>query len=435
MIDYQDDEEQADSPASGTMSIGQVATVLIVGGLAFWLGRNLPAEPITVRSTSTVLTGRPFAWQPDPPDGDFSIEATLPEGMHWDAERKLLHWLPATEQAGDHSVAVLQSGPVNIRYEMKLAVISANRPPRFISYPSGRIGTSRKYLSPFTGHDPEGDPLTYRLTEKPAGMMLLRRKGEPVLRWNPESLEGGPWPVTVELDDGSTTVSHQFEISQPQVILQGELAEDMLLHYTFSGELVDLTGNTHTARNEGAGIDSGALILDGQSSFVEIPYNNNNGLHPNSAPFTVSAWFMTDAKTPRDQVVLGTHYSGPGADGYYISVRPDGRIYWFLFANNRNYIFLVAEGEYNDGGWHHVAGVWEGEEIRLYVDGMFHSKRPADGDLVYEQKAPFRIGHLGGPDPAQYHFNGAIDDVLIHGRALTAESIATLYKLGRSEGE
>jgi hypothetical protein len=442
MIDFDDDDDQGpapgqgDSPTSGgTMSISQIATVLIVGGLAFWLGRNLPSEPVTVRSTNTVLTGRPFSWQPDPPDGEFVTDGTLPTGMHWDPERKLLHWLPSGEQIGDYSVAVLQSGAVNIRHEMRLSVISANRPPRFVTYPSTHIGTARQYLSPFTAHDPEGDPLTFRLVEKPRGMMLLRKQGEPVLRWLPDSLEGGPWSVTIELDDGSNTVSHQFTIAQPQVALEGELSEDVLLHFTFSGELADLTGNNSSAKIESAGIESDALILDGQSSFVEIPYSTNSGLHPSTPPLTVSAWFMTDAKAPREQTILATHHAGSGADGYYITVWPNGRLYWFLGAEDRNYIFLVAEGNYNDGRWHHVAGVWEDEEIRLYVDGMLQGDRNARGDLVYQHKAPFRVGHMAGLNPSKYHFNGAIDDVLVHRRALSPESIAALFKLGRSDGD
>lgn len=243
MIDFNDDEPDSAAASSGTMSIGQVATVLIVAGLAFWLGRNIPAEPLTVRSTNTVLTGRPFAWQPDPPDGDFATDGILPAGMHWDPEHKLLHWLPADDQVGEHNVAIVQSGGVNIRYEMRLNVLNTNRPPRFISYPATRIGTARRYLSSFKAHDPEGAPLTYRLIEKPSGMMLLRKEGKPILRWEPDTLDGGPWTVTIELDDGSNKVSHQFAIATPKVMLEGELAQDLLLHLTFANEITDLSGN------------------------------------------------------------------------------------------------------------------------------------------------------------------------------------------------
>ena len=438
MIDFDDNEQEEveESGGGGTMSLGQVVTVIIVAGLAFWLGRNLPSEPVTVRSNSTVLTGRPFSWQPDPPDGEFVTDGTLPSGMHWNPEKKLLHWLPSPDQAGDHSVAIVQSGAINLRYEMKLTVLNANRPPRFISYPSSRIGTSRQYLSPFEAHDPEGDPLSYRLLKKPSGMMLLRKQGKPILRWQPSKLDGGPWEVTIEIDDGANQVTHEFAIATPKVKLEGELAEDLLLHFTFDEEVVDLTGNAQDVKVESAGLESDALMLDGQSSYVEIPYSETNGLHPITPPFTVSAWFMTDAKTPREQTILGTHHPGSGADGYYLTVWPNGRIYWFLGAGNRNYIFLVAEeGGYNDGAWHHVAGVWEGEDLKLYVNGMLHSSRKAQGDLVYEHKAPFRVGHMAGLNPPKYHFNGAVDDVLVHRRALSAESIGALFKLGRSEGD
>ncbi len=78
-------------------------------------------------------------------------------------------------------------------------------------------------------------------------------------------------------------------------------------------------------------------------------------------------------------------------------------------------------------GWRHIAGVRDGDRLRLYVDGGLvatsEAFKPAHYDLTNER--PLLIG--SGPND---HFNGAIADVRLYGRALSPDEVGRLARPG-----
>jgi hypothetical protein len=83
-----------------------------------------------------------------------------------------------------------------------------------------------------------------------------------------------------------------------------------------------------------------------------------------------------------------------------------------------------------DGNWHAVAGVYDGTTVRLYVDGSeIGAPTDATGSSIdySPQDFPedrFEVGDFF-PCPG-FEFSGAIDEVRIYSRALTAQEIAQL---------
>lgn len=78
----------------------------------------------------------------------------------------------------------------------------------------------------------------------------------------------------------------------------------------------------------------------------------------------------------------------------------------------------------NDGRWHHVAGVYDGTKIYLYVDGVLDSSEVASGRIAITDK-PVYIGensHMTGR-----YWNGLIDDVRIYSYALSRAEIKAVY--------
>lgn len=67
------------------------------------------------------------------------------------------------------------------------------------------------------------------------------------------------------------------------------------------------------------------------------------------------------------------------------------------------------------GGWHHIAAVREGEQLKLYVDGALEKISAAFAGAQYNlnNKEPLRIG-FGAFD----YFRGSMSDVRLYGRAL-----------------
>ena len=74
-------------------------------------------------------------------------------------------------------------------------------------------------------------------------------------------------------------------------------------------------------------------------------------------------------------------------------------------------------------GWRHLAAVREGNQLKLYVDGVqvAASDDTAHVPTSIANNQPLRIG-FGQHD----HFNGSMADVRVHGRALNSDDIAAL---------
>ena len=82
--------------------------------------------------------------------------------------------------------------------------------------------------------------------------------------------------------------------------------------------------------------------------------------------------------------------------------------------NANHFIDGVGAGE-----WHHVAGVYDGSEIRLYFDG----------ELVDTQPHTTGIASNDGYLQIGKNFPGTVDDVVVYNRAMTLEEIAEHYGL------
>ncbi|HUS90421.1 MAG TPA: LamG-like jellyroll fold domain-containing protein [Phycisphaerae bacterium] len=79
-----------------------------------------------------------------------------------------------------------------------------------------------------------------------------------------------------------------------------------------------------------------------------------------------------------------------------------------------------------DGRWHHCAATFDGQVMRVYLDGREIGSLKRPGRIV-TGNAPGCIGSMNGTEC----FQGAIDELRIHAEALTAEEVAALHRAGR----
>jgi hypothetical protein len=75
--------------------------------------------------------------------------------------------------------------------------------------------------------------------------------------------------------------------------------------------------------------------------------------------------------------------------------------------------------------WHHFVYRYDGENEVIFADGVKGTNYPKTGSL----NSDVNDGIIGcGTSGYTYHFNGAIDEVRIYNRALSAEEIKWLYR-------
>ena len=76
--------------------------------------------------------------------------------------------------------------------------------------------------------------------------------------------------------------------------------------------------------------------------------------------------------------------------------------------------------------WHHLALTYDGSVLRLYMDGRERGKQAINKKRIPGTGA-LALGRRQDNSGDGYHFRGAVDEVRIYGRALTAEEIAAHF--------
>jgi len=146
------------------------------------------------------------------------------------------------------------------------------------------------------------------------------------------------------------------------------------------------------------------LVLDGEDDALLV---SARSLDIPDGPFTVEGWMNAREFTKRQGFLCRTESSEFGIfvnDGApEFSVHLDGR---YTTAEARN-PELVA------GRWHHVAGVYDGSAVRVYVDGKQVAQRKGSGKRTKNDLPLVIGGDVGQGGVANSFFPGQIDEVRV----------------------
>ena len=170
-----------------------------------------------------------------------------------------------------------------------------------------------------------------------------------------------------------------------------------------------------------AQVDDG-LDFDGSDDYISIP--NHSSLQFTSA-ITVAAWVRADSwGTSYDvDVILRKGEGNPNNWQFAIA---EGRVALFLDDSDSNGI--RGNTTLNTGQWYHVAATWDGSEVRIYVDAVLDNTPASYTSTIGTDTRPVYLGGRSGTDL----LDGALDDVRVYDRALTAADIQALYDLASS---
>ena len=85
----------------------------------------------------------------------------------------------------------------------------------------------------------------------------------------------------------------------------------------------------------------------------------------------------------------------------------------------------VTGPDIRDGQWHFLAGTWNGTTIALYVDGIQADSLSGAAGTRTTNSGPLTIG--AGWYGTMDYLQGAIDEVRVYGRALSAYELQESY--------
>jgi len=207
--------------------------------------------------------------------------------------------------------------------------------------------------------------------------------------------------------------------------ITGEAANDksLVLHLTFDEGKGDTVADDSMYQNNGTitgkpewveGKHGSALAFDGDYT-VEVPHANN--LSTTDA-ITMEMW----VKAPGGGEVKqsGIEKGVWAAGGYSLyPVYEGGTVVQFADLPAACGDAAIKGKSIQDDKWHYLAGVWDGEEIFLYIDGELEKSGGCAGKLKTNEHGVY----IGSRTGSERFLSAAVDEVRIYNRALTQSEI------------
>ncbi|NPD84543.1 T9SS type A sorting domain-containing protein [Lentimicrobium sp. L6] len=151
-----------------------------------------------------------------------------------------------------------------------------------------------------------------------------------------------------------------------------------------------------------------ALDFDGSSNKVGIL--DSPELNPTAA-MTLEAWINAEAwqSSIWAGVIISKQGSGPDK-GWCLSAGENGRLE-FTVSVDEGWKSVATPQLLGTNAWYHVAGVYTGTQVKVYINGVLIGAEDAIGSLTPGEGVVVNIGE--NPTWTGRYFNGMIDEVRI----------------------
>ena len=210
-------------------------------------------------------------------------------------------------------------------------------------------------------------------------------------------------------------------------ISTGELVAWWKLDEVKDGNVVDSSGNGLHGKIVGdakivADSERGNVLKIGGAGFVDC---GNNPAFDITGSITVTAWIRTNLDTAYSAIIT------KGDSAWRLHMYSNSNMAKFEHSgletggdSFKRWAGLAGQADVNDGTWHHLAGVYDGKKLYLYVDGKLDASMAAWGNGD-KNNYPVYIGE--NSEILGREWNGLIDDVRIYSYALSQEEVAAIY--------
>ncbi|WP_298535274.1 LamG-like jellyroll fold domain-containing protein [uncultured Algibacter sp.] len=220
-------------------------------------------------------------------------------------------------------------------------------------------------------------------------------------------------------------------------IVSQDLNTDLLIHYTFNGDLNDSSGNGFNGTNFGAtytddrhGNENSAIYFDGVNDFISMP--NLAQLKPN-LPVSFSFWIKYDDYSSLNSDLFNTSFEEDKSSGVFFTLQSSTNNYSLAYGDGGNNYIASTRRTYNSNRaaeineWTHLVLVVNSAlDMKIYVNCVDYggTTSGSGGNLFYSTTA----GNLGRHDRSisalANYFKGSLDDFKYWGRALSSQEVS-----------
>lgn len=193
-------------------------------------------------------------------------------------------------------------------------------------------------------------------------------------------------------------------------------------YYMCNGIAADSSGLSHdgiivgdvTATQDRFGNEDGALRFNG--GHVDA---GNPAAYQISDSISVAAWI--NPTQLNDWAAIVTKWDDFGSGGYYLGINPDGNIIRW----NLDMPTPLDGNSVSINTWTHIASTYDGDSVKIYQDGQLVVGAPYNSPITNNSASLFLGTQFNIPN--SFQFFGAMDDVLVYNRALSAEEILVIF--------
>ena len=148
----------------------------------------------------------------------------------------------------------------------------------------------------------------------------------------------------------------------------------------------------------------GVLDLGGGPDCVRVP---SESIQLPDGPFTVEAWVHPDRVSSPQGLVCKSE-----ASEYGLSANDNG-LEFIVFLGDAWVFAQAKDSQLATGRWSHVAGVFDGSEVRLYLDGQLLAAAPGHGRRRTNDFDFIVGGDVGRNNQSRDTLDGQIDEVRV----------------------
>jgi len=176
--------------------------------------------------------------------------------------------------------------------------------------------------------------------------------------------------------------------------------------------------------------DENVLTLNG-AEYVEV--SDSDSLDFGTGDFSIEFWVRTD-QTTGGEIINQWDYSGTttqwGSSNFEAKLSTN-KLYTRI-SNGSSGVAVTSTTSINDGNWHHIAIVRDGNTLRLYVNTTEEDTADTTGVTIPNTTRPLWIGQ--SETSVNVFYDGDYDESRIYkGRALSADEVSKNYNAGLSK--
>ena len=159
-----------------------------------------------------------------------------------------------------------------------------------------------------------------------------------------------------------------------------------------------------------------SMSFDGEDDNIIIPeistYEENS--------HSILIWFKSSQVLQGD--IISKDDESDGDRQWLLEKQSSNTIQAHVWTEDNNLYHVVSEPlEYEK--WYHLAQIWDGYNLSLYIDGLLIGTTPTDQNGLDISDCPVRIGGGGNLEGAEFHLSSSIDNAQIWNIPLSEQLI------------